>query len=71
MEAASAAPERLTESVYYGSNALGALYLIHSGASVSRSYDTSDFPYLVADPTFAPVFISNGIDTPLRFLRSL
>jgi hypothetical protein len=62
---ASADPERLTQSIYSGSNALGATYLINYGTSVSRTYDTSDIPYLVADPTFAPVFISNGIDSPL------
>jgi hypothetical protein len=36
-------------------------------ASISRSCDTSDFRYLVADPSFAPVFISNGIETTLVY----
>jgi hypothetical protein len=44
----------LIENSYYGLNALGAPYLIGSGASAYRSCDTSDFQYLVADPTFAP-----------------
>jgi hypothetical protein len=63
----SAAPERLIESDYYGSSAQGAPCLIGSGASVPRSYDTSDFPYLDADPTYAPFFISYGINTPLAY----
>jgi hypothetical protein len=40
---------------------------IDPSAGVSHSYGTSDFLYLVADPTFAPVFVSNGIDTSLAY----
>jgi hypothetical protein len=50
------------------SRTFGASYLIDSGTSVSHSYDTSDIANLVADPTFASVFILNGIDSPLSFL---
>jgi hypothetical protein len=53
------APDRLIENGYV---------VIDSGAEASVSYSRADF--LVADPTFATVYMNNGIDAPLAYQAS-
>lgn len=57
----AAAPARLIENGYYGAH----------GATIAltpATFDRTDF--LVADPTFAMVYLDNGIDIPLAYKAS-
>jgi hypothetical protein len=64
----SAAPARLIETGYYGST-FGSV-VDNSGAEPSESFDWISFDYLVPDPTFATVYLDNGIETPLAYQAS-